>query len=319
MMRLLPLLALVPLLAGCGDDDASVQGYVEGEYLMIGLPAPGRVVSVAVERGAEVQPGQVLFSLDAVAEEAALAEARARLEQARHQRDDLLTGKRVEEISAIEARIAQAEAGLRLSAAQLKRQQNLVGSAASAEARLDESRAAVERDRSRVTELTAELALARRAARSSAVAAAEAAVDAARAAVAQFEWRLAERTARAPGAARVEDVLFRPGEETAAGRPVVSLLPRENVFLRFYLSPPLVARVAPGVRLAVACAGCADGLAATVSYVSPEAVFAPPVLYSREAKDKLVFLVEAKPQADAALLRPGQPVTLTLPKAATNP
>lgn len=313
------LLAFAFLVASCGEPAETVQGYVEGEYLRIGLPSTGRVVAVAVERGAPVEAGQTLFALDSTAEEAALAEARARLEEARFRRDDLLTGKRAEEIRAIEAQMVQAQASLRLSQVQFRRQEDLLKSDAAARARVDEARAAVERDRGRVAELAAELELARKAARSAAIAAAEAAVEAARAAAAKAEWQLARRTAEAPVAARVEDVLFHPGEEVAAGQPVVSLLAPGNVFLRFYLSPRQVARVAAGARLAVACDGCPENLSAVVSHVSPEAAFAPPVLYSREARDKLVFLVEAKPEAHASLLRPGQPVMLTLAPAAGKP
>lgn len=306
---------LVLLIAGCGDDDSTVHGYVEGEYLRIGLPAAGRVVSLEVERGSQVQPGQALFSLDSVAEEASLAEASARLKQARHLRDDLLTGKRAQEIRAIEARIDQTEASLRLSLSQLRRQQDLAGSSAAVEARMDEARAAVERDKGRLAELEAELDLARQSARSAAVAAAEAAVDAARAAEASAEWRLSERAAKAPVPAVVEDVFFRPGEEVQPGQPVVSLLPPENVFFRFYLSPSQVARVAKGVMVKVDCYGCKDGLEASVSFIASEASFAPPVLYSREGKEKLVFLTEARPRTTMTSLRPGQPAAITLPKA----
>jgi HlyD family secretion protein len=39
------------------------------------------------------------------------------------------------------------------------------------------------------------------------------------------------------------------------------------------------------------------------------------VIYSNEQRAKLVFLVEAKPApADAVKLRPGQPLSVTVPK-----
>ena len=40
---------------------------------------------------------------------------------------------------------------------------------------------------------------------------------------------------------------------------------------------------------------------------SPQAEFTPPVIYSRESRDKLVFLVEAAPDRPRELA-PGQPV-----------
>jgi HlyD family secretion protein len=311
-MKRLVLLSLLAL-AACNDEAPTVQGYVEGEYVRVSLPAAGRVVSVAVEKGAHVQAGQVLFALEDEAEQAAVAEARAKLEQARFQRDNLLTGRRVLEIRAMEAQKAQAEADLRLSGLQLRRQETLIRSENTTRESLDNAVATVDRNRARVAELTAQLGFAREGGRSAEISAAVAAVDAAAAALAQAEWRLGKRKAEAPKAALVEDVLFRPGEDVGPGQPVVSLLPPGNVLFRFFLGPQQIGRVAPGVTLKVACAGCAADLAATVSFVAREASYAPPIIYSRENKEKLVFLIEARPLAPSDSLRPGQPVSLTLP------
>jgi HlyD family secretion protein len=54
-----------------------------------------------------------------------------------------------------------------------------------------------------------------------------------------------------------------------------------------------------------ACDGCPNGLTATIDFVSPRAEFTPPVIYSRESRDRLVYLVEARP---SVRLLPGQPV-----------
>ena len=306
------LLALLAL-AGCGDGAAPIQGYVEGDYVRVGLPAGGAVVAVAVEKGQRVRRGELLFALDDRAERAAVSETRARLEEARFRHQDLLTGRRTLELKAIEAQKAQAEASLKLSRLQLRRQEQLARGGNASPAAVDAARAAAERDQALVAELTAQLAFAGEGGRTAAIAAAEAAVDAARAALAQAEWRLSQRRAEAPADALVEDVLLRAGEYAGAGQPVVSLLPPGNVLLRVFLGPGEIGRVTPGARLAVACEGCPADLAASVSFVAREASYAPPVIYSREQKAKLVFLVEARPLVFSDRLRPGQPVTLTLP------
>lgn len=312
MMRRLAVLSLL-VVAACGDGVATIQGYVEGDYVRVGLPAGGRVVSVAVEKGQHVRQGELLFALDDQAERAAVAEARARLEEARFLREDLLTGKRLLELQAIEAQKAQAEAGLRLSAVQLRRQEQLLRAGNTAPANVDTARASLERDQAQVAELAAQLAFAREGGRTAAIAAAESAVEAAGGALAQAEWRLAQRKAEAFEGALVEDVLFRAGEYVGAGQPVVSLLPPGNVLFRFYLGPEQIGTVAPGAPLKVACEGCPPDLAATVTFVAREASYAPPVIYSRDQQAKLVFLVEAKPRVRSDRLRPGQPVTVILP------
>ena len=69
-----------------------------------------------------------------------------------------------------------------------------------------------------------------------------------------------------------------------------------------------------GAKVGLACDGCAAGLEATIAYIAPQAEFTPPVIYSKDARAKLVFLVEARPVAAHAALRPGLPVEVSLGK-----
>jgi len=96
---------------------------------------------------------------------------------------------------------------------------------------------------------------------------------------------------------------------------VASLLPPGNVKIRFYVPEPVVGRIKPGQSVSFSCDGCGAPMTATIAFISDRAEFTPPVLYSRENRAKLVFLVEAKPAPDdAARLNPGQPVDVTLPQ-----
>jgi HlyD family secretion protein len=98
-----------------------------------------------------------------------------------------------------------------------------------------------------------------------------------------------------------------------AGAPVVVLLPDNAVKIRFFVPEPMLARLAVGKTIQVACDGCAAGMTATVNFISPQAEFTPPVIYSNENRSKLVFMVEARPAGDAAhLLKPGQPLDVRL-------
>ena len=119
----------------------------------------------------------------------------------------------------------------------------------------------------------------------------------ARRAAASGRSRSASASSRppAPSAARVEEVFYRPGEWVAANQPVVSLLPDDRVKIRFFVPEQEVARYRPGRSVRFACDGCAGGLAAKIFYVSPRAEFTPPVIFSRDSRDRLVFMVEARP------------------------
>ena len=143
------------------------------------------------------------------------------------------------------------------------------------------------------------------------------AVDAADAALAQARWRLAQRSVASPVAGIVADVLARSGETLQAGAPVASLLPPENIFIRFFVPEPSLAHVHPGDAVALICDNCPPDLMGMVSFVSPQAEYTPPFIYSESTRSKFVFLAEARPKpAEAARFNPGQPVTVK-PQAAS--
>jgi len=108
----------------------------------------------------------------------------------------------------------------------------------------------------------------------------------------------------------MQDTFFVEGEWVPAGRPVVSILPPGNVKARFYVPETVLASLQPGKALEIRCDGCPAPLAAKVSFVSTQAEYTPPVLYSKESRTKLLFLVEAR--LEGASLRPGQPVDVRL-------
>jgi HlyD family secretion protein len=129
------------------------------------------------------------------------------------------------------------------------------------------------------------------------------------------QTRLARREAVSPAAGTIQEVYYRPGETVPPGKPVIALLPPANIKIRFYAPETELARIKIGDTVAVSCDACASGLTAKVSFIARSAEYTPPVIYSREERAKLVFLIEARP-ADPEKFRVGQPVTVTLPQAA---
>jgi HlyD family secretion protein len=176
---------------------------------------------------------------------------------------------------------------------------------------LDDARMARDRDRAQLDSINAEIEVARLPGRDDQIRAAQAAVTAAQAAVAQADWKLGQKAGAAPSGASVVDTLYRPGEMVPAGLPVVKLLPPGNVKLRFFVPEEQVAQVAVGQAVSIACDGCGAPVPAHVTFISPQAEFTPPVIYSREQRSRLVFLVEARPDERAETLRIGQPVDVT--------
>jgi HlyD family secretion protein len=92
----------------------------------------------------------------------------------------------------------------------------------------------------------------------------------------------------------------------------MSLLPDGAIRLKLYVPEPQFSSLRVGALLDVQCDGCPPGLTARITYASPEPEFTPPVIYSLETRQKLVHLVEARPEGDAAALKPGQIVDARL-------
>lgn len=135
---------------------------------------------------------------------------------------------------------------------------------------------------------------------------------------ANLDWsktRLERRTVKSPVDGTIQQVYFRPGETVAPGRPVLSVLPPENLKIRFFAPETLVSRIKYGQTVGVSCDACASGLTATVTFISGSAEYTPPVIYSLEERAKLVYMIEAHP-AEPDKFRVGQPVTVTLPNEA---
>ena len=295
------------------NKDPVFTGYAEADLVYVASSGPGLLERLDVARGTRVDADASLFALDTESERIERSAAQARMQRAQSQVQNLSKGRRPPEVQVVQQQLAQAEAELEMSAQQLKRNEALVAKGFVADIRLDELRSARDRDQAKVAELRAQLVVARTASRPDEIAAAEAERRAADYDLAQVAWREQQKVRRAPQAALVYDVLFRVGEWVPAGTPVVALQPDSALKIRFFVSQARLAQLAVGTRVLVSCDGCPANLAATVSFVSPQAEFTPPVIYSNESRDKLVFLVEAHPDdATRLALKPGQPVDVRL-------
>jgi HlyD family secretion protein len=310
-------LACVVAIGGCAErTPAGYPGYVEGEYVRVAAPLSGTLLQLTVERGAEVARDAPLFTLESEQERAARAEAESRVRQAQAALANLEKGRRPPEIAAVRAQLAQAQASLRQSEADLVRTQKLVADKFLPPQKRDESIATRDRDRARVAELSQQVQIANLPARSDEIAAANAEVMAATDALAQAQWRVAQKSQVAPAAGLVIDTLYRVGEWVPAGAPIVSLLPPANVKIRFYVPEPIVGTLRIGDAVDVRCDGCGAPINAKIRFIAPQAEFTPPVIYSKENRASLVFLVEARPDAFNAALHPGLPVDVAVPTRA---
>ncbi|MCR4266394.1 HlyD family secretion protein [Nitratireductor sp. ZSWI3] len=310
------LFCAIPVIAGlfgaCAPEAPLAVGYVEGDYVLLAPTEVGQLGSVSVRRGARVEAGATVATLDPTGAEIAVTQAEAALAEAEAQLADLREAKRPEEIAVLEATLASAEAEASEAGRVLTRTRDLFGRGIATRAELDKAQTAMELAETRIGQAKANLAVARLPARIEAINAAAKRRDQMQAALEQARWRLSERAIRAPAAGRIDDVIRNAGDVAGPSAPVVSLLSDGALRLKVYVPEASFSSLQPGALLSVNCDGCRAGLTARISYISPEPEFTPPVIYSLETRQKLVYLVEARPEGDAAGLQPGQIVDVRL-------
>jgi len=291
-----------------GPDDW--QGYVDAEYVRVSPTLTGRITGISVARGNLVAAGARLFDQDDTDDVAARTMAAGKLAEAEARLANLETSMRETEIAQARADLADQVATRDRIAKDLARNEELLRTGAASRQTVDQQRADLASAAAHAEAANAKLQqMESPTGRAYEIAAQRAMVEQARAGLAQAEWQVAQRHVVAPVAALVADTYARPGETINAGVPVVELLPPPNILVRFFVPETELAMLHVGERLIIGCDACAKGLIATITFISPQPEYTPPVIYSEANREKLVFMVEAHPRLDQATqLKPGQPV-----------
>ena len=125
------------------------------------------------------------------------------------------------------------------------------------------------------------------------------------------QTRLARRRGFAPVAGTVQQIYFRVGEMVPAQRPVLSIMPPGNMKIRFFVPETDLAKLSIGDEVRVTCDSCAPDLTAKIYFIATSAEYTPPVIYSLDERNKLVYLIQARPSRPDAL-RVGQPISVYL-------
>ena len=295
------------------NEDAEFPGYMEADLVLVGSEQGGRVLALSVEEGAAVKQGDPIFVLESSEQEASVAAAKARVVEAEARLADAKAEvQRPDEIEVLEAGLAQTRAMLQVASNNLDRARALFDKGWITKAQLDDAIARHDRNEAAVAEAEKRITAAKLPGRSDMIDAAAANAEAARHALNEAEKNLGKRQVSAPTDGTVEEVYFRPGEVVTAGQAVIALLPPRNLKVRFFVAEPERAGLQVNQSVSVSCDGCPPDLHAKISFIAREAEFTPPVIFSREQRQKLVYLVEARPEGPAAALTAGQPVTVTL-------
>ncbi len=306
----LPLVA--SLFSSCDSERSLAVGYVEGEYVLLAPVETARVTELNVHRGDRVSAGDVVVRLETEDARIAADQAAAVVQQAAAELENLRLGRRPEEIAVIAASLRSAQVQAQDAKKEWQRLQGMAEYQLVSASALDQALTLRETTAARVQELEADLAVARLPARANEIAAAEGRLQQAQKALDNARWRLQQRNLKTPADAVVTEIILHPGEMASPAAPVLSLLPKGATKLVFYIPEPSLSAISLGMPLRVQCEGCGDNTTASISFIATEPEFTPPVIYSVERRQKLVYQVEARPDAPADRLTPGQIVDVFL-------
>lgn len=307
-------LSLSLLLVGCSDtSQRTYLGYIDGKYVYLSSSVAGVLIKRLVQRGDQVKEGQKLYQLDPNPQQSQLQQAEAEYERSRQNLQNLILGQRETIQDEIVAQQRQAQADLTLSKQQLKRYRQLYKEGAVGQAELDQRIATFQANSERVKQLAANLAEAKLGARKNLILAQESDVQATQAKVKELRWELSQKTMYANKSGLVFDTFYREGEFVPTGQAVLALLPPQNIRLKFFVPEATVSQLKIGESVTFTCDGCRGIGKAKIYYISPQAEYTPPVIYSRDTREKLVYRIEADmPDAEAVHYHPGQPIEVTI-------
>lgn len=282
-----------------GAPPAGLSGYVEGDPLYLAAPASGSVTRLEVADGQRVEAGAFAFEVDPRTAAAETAASSAAVESA------------VRAVASADAQVAQARAAAgqaRIDAGSARRDADrfaaLAASGSGAVSAIDADHAEA-LSHGRAAALDA--AVAATAGASARAAQARADLARARASLAEARVRLDQLSVRIPATGRIEKVYYQRGEWAGANQPVLSLIPDGRVKLRFFAPERDAALYRPGREVTFSCDSCGRPMTARIVWINPQPEYTPPVIFSREASDRLMFRVEAVPEANATALNPGEP------------
>lgn len=299
-------------LVSCTPEQETIPGYVDGDTVSLAPTSGGVLASLAVKEGQTVPAGTQLFSLDLTDLEAQISSSAAATRRAKAELNDLLKGERPEELEVLFKQAAQAKANLENAQKEHDRIMPLSKTGAVSLSRRDEVITNLDSAKARVEEVNAQIVAANLGARSDKIEAARAAVEIQKAQHKQIAQKLKEAAPIAPANSLVLDTFFQPGEYVGAGQAVVKLLPPQNIKIRFFMPIDQVTTVKMGQTITVSCDGCPSPYRARITHIASESEYTPPVIFSVESRDKLVFMIEAHPTEDHEALRLGLPVSVSL-------
>jgi membrane fusion protein YbhG len=333
--RVVPLLIVVALaisaFVACRKsgptDRVRVSGHIEADDVQVAPEVGGRILTLKVAEGDRVNAGDVVATIDTRDTELALARSRADRSQADAQVRLLLAGSRVEDVrqseaqaEAAQADVAAAEAELSNSQTDLERYEALLRANAGSQKARDDAKARRDVAAQRLTASKERARAARETAARIKSGSRQEEIDAARARLAMVDAQIAtqekalkDATVLAPVGGIVTEKLVNAGELVAPRTPLVVITDLDHAWGEVFVDEPLVPRITLGQSATLHTDAGGQGVAGTVTFISPRAEFTPRNVQTAEERSRLVYRIKVSADNRNGVFKPGMPVEAELP------
>lgn len=297
------------LVLGCDNKPENIfPGYSYGDFVYLSAPSNAKVENIFVSKGDRVKTGQKLVELESFDAVNTLQRAEEKLRAESALLRNMASGERPEQLNIIRAQIKKARSLESQAQRQVERYRGLYARQAISVAEWENIRDDFVQKHAQVEELAHQLEAHQLPARQDEIEKQQSQVESAKLECDKARRDVEQTTIVSSLNAQVFDILYRAGERSTMGHPIISLLPPDNIKVRFFIPQAILGKIKTGMSVRLSCDGCSAAIPGTINYISPEAEFTPPVIYSTKRREKLIYRVEATPNREHAIqLKVGQP------------
>lgn len=290
------------------DNSIRISGNIEVVSVELSFRIPGRMISRPLDEGMPVHAGQTAALLDPTELQHDIAQQTANLEAARATLAELEHGSRPEDIRGGEAAVRAAQADVDRWDTEFARRRDLNKYGIVSKADVEVAEANLKQSRDRVDQAKQTLTLLVKGPRVENIEQARAKVGQATAALAESQTRLGFTTLVSPVDGVVLAKHVEPGEQVAAGTPVLTVANLHDIWLRGYVDEPDLGRIHLGQKVRVTTDSYPgkvyDG---TITFISSEAEFTPKSVQTEKERVKLVYRIKVSIANPNLELKPGMP------------
>ena len=301
-------------------DSVVATGTLEAVEVDVSPLTPGRVIRVLVHEGDSVRVGDTLAILTQPTSQAVIEQSRAQVEATRANLSEAQNGPRAAEIRRAEAELNAATAEIARTTKDLERARMLAAKGNIPLQQRDAAEAAARQAIARRDAARQSLLLLQQGTRPERIASAKAQAAGAQASLSGAVASVNDMTLTAPVRGVVLSRNAEPGEVLAIGQSAITLGEVQRPWVRVYVN----ARDLPSVSVGRAAGGVLDNMpnrifSGRVVSINTKAEFTPRVALTEDERADLMFGVKIEFSDSTGMLKPGLPITVSIPKKSSTP